>query len=183
MKRIVVITSSPHKDGNSNKLAEAFIKGATSAGHQVSRFDASSKEIKPCIGCNNCFSKEDCACISKDDFNEAATLIMQSDMVVFATPVYWYTYPAKMKAVIDKFYSFLMTDRPETKNKETLLLAAAGDQNTAVFDLLLQEYKMTVSALQWSAQEPLLVPGVLAVNDILKQPGYLSQAENLGESI
>lgn len=47
MKRIVVITSSPHKDGNSNKLAEAFIKGATSAGHQVSRFDASSKEINP----------------------------------------------------------------------------------------------------------------------------------------
>lgn len=135
------------------------------------------------MGCNNCFSKENCACISKDDFNEVATLIMQSDIVVFVTPIYWYSYPAKMKAVIDKFYSFLMTDRPDTKNKQAILLAVAGDQNTTVFDLLLQEFRMTVSALGWRTEEPLLVPGVMATGDILERPDYLTQAESLGKSI
>lgn len=183
MKRIAVITASPRKEGNSNTLAKSFIKGATEAGHQVSLFNASSKEIKPCIGCNNCFSKENCACIFKDDFNEAATLIMQSDIVVFVTPIYWYSYPAKMKAVIDKFYAFLMTDRLDVKNKETLLLAVAGDKNIAAFDLLLQEYKMTVSSLHWNAKESLLVPGVFTAGDILTKLDYLTQAESLGKSI
>lgn len=183
MKRILVITGSPRKNGNSSTLAESFIKGATEAGHQITRYDAASKEIKSCIGCNNCFSKENMACIFKDDFNELATFIMQSDIIVFVTPLYWFTYTAKLKAAIDKFYSLLIGDKPEAKNKEAILLAVCGDERIAEFDTLIQQHKMMITANKWTEIGQLLVPGVLAKGDISNKVEYLAKAEKLGRSI
>ena len=183
MKRILMITGSPRKNGNSEALAESFINGAIESGHQVTRFDSAFKEVKPCVGCNNCFSKENMACIFKDDFNELVTHIMQSDMIVFVTPLYWFTYTAKMKAAIDKFYSFLIGNKLETKNKETILLSVCGDENIAEFDTLVKQYKMMVSANQWTDIGQLLVPGVLAKGDISNKPEYLTKAEELGKTL
>lgn len=85
-KRILVITGSPRKNGNSDILSEAFIEGALQAGHTVDRFDGGRKKIRGCIACDKCFTRET-ACAVKDDFNEVAPLIAQADVVVFSSPL------------------------------------------------------------------------------------------------
>ncbi len=83
--KILVITGSPRKNGNSNTLADSFCKGATEAGHEVVRFDAAFKKVHPCIGCNHCGMNG--PCVFKDDFEFIRKHIVDADMVVFATPM------------------------------------------------------------------------------------------------
>ena len=100
--KILVITGSPRKNGNSNTLAEHFIRGAEEAGHNVVRFDAAFKEVHPCIGCNQCGMNGEC--VFKDDFEFVRKHILDAGMVVFATPMYYFGISAQIKAVIDRFY-------------------------------------------------------------------------------
>ena len=93
-KKIVVITGSPRKNGNSFAMTEAFIKAAEDKGHTVTRFDAAMKQVGGCHACETCF-KTGKACSFDDDFNSIAPVILEADAVVFATPVYWYSIPAQ----------------------------------------------------------------------------------------
>ena len=100
--KILVITGSPRKNGNSNTLAEHFIRGAEEAGHNVVRFDAAFKDVHPCIGCNKCGMNGEC--VFKDDFEFVRKHIVDAGMVVFATPMYYFDISAQFKTVIDRFY-------------------------------------------------------------------------------
>ena len=109
-KKIVVITGSPRKNGNSFAMTEAFIKAAEDKGHTVTRFDAAMKQVGGCHACETCF-KTGKACSFDDDFNTIAPAILEADAVVFSTPVYWYSIPAQIKGVIDKMYSFCVAGK------------------------------------------------------------------------
>ena len=104
-KKVVVITGSPRKNGNSAAMAEAFIKAAEEKGHTVTRFDAAMMNVGGCHACETCF-KSGKACSFDDDFNTIAPHILEADDIVFAMPVYWYSIPGQIKNVIDKIYSF-----------------------------------------------------------------------------
>ena len=101
--KIVVLTGSPRKNGNSAYLAEQFIKGAEEKGHEVFRFDCAFKQVEPCRACNRCGM--DGPCIHNDDFQELSPHLIDADMVVFATPMYYFGVSAQMKRVIDRFYA------------------------------------------------------------------------------
>lgn len=101
--KILVLTGSPRKNGNSNTLADSFIKGAIEAGHEVARFDAAFKNVHPCIACNACGM--DGPCVFKDDFEYVRDNIVTADAVVFATPMYYFGISAQLKAVVDRFYA------------------------------------------------------------------------------
>ena len=100
---IVVLTGSPRRNGNSAYLAERFVKGAQEKGHEVYRFDCAFKQVEPCRACNRCGM--DGLCVIKDDFNELRPHLIAADMVVFATPMYYFGISAQMKRVIDRFYA------------------------------------------------------------------------------
>ena len=102
--KILVITSSPRKNGNSNILADNFIKGAQENNHQIVRIDVGTKQIHPCIACDHC-SNNNGKCIYKDDFYSVRENILDADMVVFATPMYYFGISAQLKTVIDRFYA------------------------------------------------------------------------------
>ena len=89
-KKIVVITGSPRKNGNSFAMTEAFIKAAKEKGHTVTRFDAALKKVGGCRACETCFSTGK-ACTFDDDFNTIAPAILEADALVFTMPVYWYS--------------------------------------------------------------------------------------------
>ncbi len=111
MKKIVVITGSPRRDGNSAAMTEAFVKAAEAKGHSVKRFDAANMKLGGCRACETCFSTGK-ACTFDDDFNAIAPDILEADAVVFSTPVYWYSWPSQIKCVIDKLYSFCVAGKP-----------------------------------------------------------------------
>lgn len=179
-KNILVLTGSPRKGGNSDQLADAFIAGAQQAGHTVVKYVTADKQIKGCRACNTCFSKGT-ACSFSDDFNELAPLVEQADMIVFATPLYWFSFPVQLKAALDKFFSFLIGQK-NLKIKDCALLACAGDKNEAGFDGLVTTYKLIAGHMGWKDKGTILVPGLMAKDDILKTDG-LTRGEELGESI
>ena len=145
--KITVIESSPHKNGSSNMLAGEFIRGAEDAGHHVTVFDAASADIAPCLGCDACGMAGDCC--QRDDMAQLKQLILDGDMVVFVTPLYYFGMSAQLKAVIDRFYSF--NGRLTSKGVKTALIAAAWDSNDWTMkdlELIMIHFAVTLALTQ-----------------------------------
>ena len=123
--KILVIESSPHKHGSSNLLADNFIAGARENGHEVTVFDAGHADIHPCKGCDYCGMAGPCC--QADDMNVLKEKILESDMAVFVTPLYYFGMSAQLKTVIDRFYSF--NGQLASKHLKSVLIAAAWDAN------------------------------------------------------
>jgi multimeric flavodoxin WrbA len=179
-KNILILTGSPRKSGNSDLLADAFIAGARQSGHTTVKYATAEKNIKGCKACKTCFSKGT-ACSFSDDFNELAPLLEQADMIVFATALYWFSFPTQMKAAIDKFYSFLIGKR-SLKIKECVLLVCGVAEEEAEYDGIVRSYELIADYQQWIDRGKIIVTGVNEKGDILKTDG-LKRAEELGESI
>jgi multimeric flavodoxin WrbA len=179
-KNILVLTGSPRKGGNTDKLADAFIAGARQAGHTTVTFATADKHIKGCIDCQTCFSKGS-ACSVPDDFANLAPLLEQADIVVFATPLYWFTFSVQLKAAIDKFYSFVIGKRP-LKVKECMLLVCGGGTDLNTYDGIVKSYQLIADFLNWKDSGIVIVPGLHDKDDILKTDG-LKRAETLGKNI
>ncbi|MBH1941809.1 flavodoxin family protein [Mobilitalea sibirica] len=179
-KNILVLTGSPRRGGNSDKLADAFIAGACLSGHKTIKYSTAEKNIKGCIDCKTCFSKG-VACSVPDDFNELAPLLEQSDMLVLATPLYWYSFPVQLKAAIDKLYSFIIGNRA-LKIKECVLLVCGGDKDEVQYEGIVKSYKLIADFLKWKDKGIIIAPEVYDKDDILKTDA-LMKAELLGKSI
>lgn len=179
-KNILVITGSPRKNGNSDQLADAFIAGAKQSGHNVLKYATASKNIKGCIDCRTCFSKG-AACSVSDDFNELAEMLEQVDMVVFVTPMYWFSFPMHLKAAIDKFISFFIGQRT-LKVKECALIVCGGDQEESVYEGVLKSYQLIADFMKWNSIRSIIVKGVYDKGDILKTDG-LRLAEEFGRGV
>ncbi|QAT49584.1 flavodoxin family protein [Caproiciproducens sp. NJN-50] len=179
-KKILVLTGSPRKEGNSDLMADAFIKGAQAAGNTVKKYETGLKKINGCKACNRCYSKG-AACVFGDDFNTLAPLMEQSDMLVLATPMYWFTFPAQLKAALDKMYALLIGGR-QSNIKESILLACAETPEKADFDGLVRTYELITSYQKWTDLAHLLIPAVVEKGDILHTDA-LKRAEELGLSL
>lgn len=178
-KKIVVITGSPRKNGNSMVMANAFIKAAEAKGHIVTRFDAAMKNVGGCRACETCF-KAGKACSFDDDFNTIAPAILEADAVVFATPVYWYSIPAQIKGVIDKLFSFCVAGK-DIAGKECALITCCEEEDTSVMDGVRIPVERSAALLKWNMVGEVLVPGVLNAGDIEKTNGC-EQAAALAEN-
>lgn len=118
--KVLVITGSPRKKGNSFAMVEAFVNEAEKLGHSVKRFDAAFMKIGGCHACQTCF-KTGKACSFDDDFNIIAPAIMEADAIVFAMPVYWYSIPSQIKGVIDRIFSFCVAGKDISGKKCCLI--------------------------------------------------------------
>lgn len=177
-KKIVVITGSPRKNGNSFAMTDAFIKAAEGKGHTVTRFDAAMKNVGGCHACETCF-KTDKACSFDDDFNAIALAILEADVVVFTMPVYWYSIPAQIKGVIDKLFSFCVAGK-DVAGKECALITCCEEDDISVMDGVRIPVERSAALLKWKMVGEVLVPGVLNTGDIEKTDGC-SQAAALAE--
>ncbi len=168
-KKIVVITGSPRANGNSAAMAAAFVSAAEAGGHSVTRFDAAQMTVGGCRACGGCY-KTGKPCAFDDGFNRIAPAIKEADAVVFAMPVYWYTMPAQIKAVIDKFYSFFRGGG-DISGKECALISCCEEKDEAVFDGVRFAYERSTALMKWKNIGEVLVPGVNEVGDIEKTDG------------
>ncbi len=175
--KILVLTGSPRKSGNSNTLADYFIKGAEEAGHRVFRFDAAFREVHPCIGCNKCGMNG--PCVFKDDFEFVRQHIVDADMVVFATPMYYFGFSAQLKAVIDRFYS--VNGRIHHPKKSVLLMTYA-DNSAEKEAILVNHYNFLIKYLGWENVGQIVAPGVWPVGAV-NHTDYPRRAYELGKSL
>lgn len=181
-KKILVLTGSPRKKGNSEALAEAFIKGVLSAGHEVTKFETASKKISSCKACKTCWSKGK-PCSFKDDFGELTPLLEAADVIVFSTPLYWFSFPAQIKLAIDKMYSYTRkTCKRPLKIKESFLLVCGADEGMRIFDGIIATYKEIAHYMKWEDKGVLAVPKVNEKGDI-EATDALMKAEEYGKSL
>jgi multimeric flavodoxin WrbA len=173
-RKIVVITGSPRKNGNSTAMAEAFIKEAEKKGHQVTRFDAAFMKLGGCHACESCF-KTGKACTFDDDFNTIAPVLMKADDIIFAMPVYWYTIPAQIKCVIDKLYSFCVAEK-DVSGKGCGIIACCAEEDKAVLDGVRMPIERSAELLKWKMVGEVLIPGVSNPGDIAKTDGCAKAA-------
>lgn len=181
-KQILVITGSPRKEGNSALMAQTLVDGAQAAGHQVRVFHAAEKQMGGCRACNGCWSGET-ACVFQDGFTELEPLLEAADVVVYASPLYWFGLSAQIKLCIDRLYAY-MSDKARRKLKITrcALLMSGGDTGERVFRGAVETYRNIADYLGWEDAGIVLAEGVSEAGAV-KDTNALARAEALGRSL
>ena len=173
--KIVVVTGSPRRHGNSFAMTEAFVKEAEKLGHTVQRFDAAMMKIGGCHACQTCF-KTGKACSFDDDFNIIAHTMLEADAVAFTMPVYWYSIPAQIKGVIDRIYSFCVAGK-DVAGKKCGLITCCEEHDPTVMDGVRVPIERSAALLKWEMAGEVLVPGVLEAGEIDNTDGCKQAAE------
>lgn len=175
---ILVLTGSPRKNGNTEIMAEEFIKGARDAGHTVTKFSTGAMDIHPCIACESCL-RNDGKCFRQDDMQKIYPVIEESDMIVLASPVYWYSLTAQLKTAIDRFYAYLLKG---FRIKYSALLLNAHDGSPSVLDTAVSNYKQIISYTGWEDKGIITVNGMETKGD-MKKASELAEVYKLGKSL
>ena len=129
MKKVLILSGSPRKGGNSDVLCDEFAKGALSAGNEVEKIRIAEKKISYCTGCYFCKNSGG-RCAINDDMGEILEKILSCDVLVLASPVYFYSICAQLKAVIDRS----VARWTEIKYKEMYYILTAAEDNSFVMD-------------------------------------------------
>lgn len=181
MKKILLFLGSPRLGGNTERLADAFMEGATEKGHQCEKIRLAALSIGPCKACTGCW-KNGLPCLQKDDMQEIYPKIETADVLVFASPLYYFGFSAQMKCLIDRFYSF--EKKPELiHKKETVLLAAGADSEIRSFDGMLAMYRNCCSYLEWIDRGQIVALNTWNPGDVTSSGNWLAQAKEIGKSI
>lgn len=125
-KKVVVISTSLRANSNSNALAEAFAKGAKEAGHEVEFISLRGKRIEFCKGCLAC--QKTGSCVIQDDANEITEKVLTSQVVAFATPIYYYEMSGQMKTLLDRMNALYSKDYAF---RDVYFMASAADEDAA----------------------------------------------------
>ena len=105
MKKVLILEGSPRFKGNSCILSDEFARSAEEAGYTVEKIPVARKKVAGCLGCNACY-RNDGICVQKNDMAEIREKMLEADVIVLASPIYFYSMTAQMKAVIDRTYAF-----------------------------------------------------------------------------
>lgn len=134
-KKVLIVSASPRKGGNSDILCDEFARGAREAGHDVEKIRLSEKNVGYCEGCYACQKLH--KCVKNDDANELVGKMLSADSIVLATPVYFYSMDAQLKALIDRTVS-RWDDFGDFKGTEFWLVVAAADENREMMNATLE---------------------------------------------
>ena len=173
--KILIITGSPRKNGNTFAMVDSFTKAAESLGHEITRFDAAMLNLGGCRACMTCF-KTGKACSFDDDFNVIAPHIQEADAIVYAMPVYWYSIPAQIKCVIDRVFSFYV-GKKDVSGKKCGTITCCEENDESVMDGVTMPLHRTFDLLKWNFVGEVCVPGVFNEGDIDKTDGCARAAE------
>lgn len=166
------------RGGNTDLLAQAFANGAKE-NNDVEILSVADHNVKPCIGCNTCFTREGNACFQKDDMTEIYEKLCTADVLVIASPVYFYGISAELKAVIDRLHT-PMRDTFQIKKLALLLVGAATLPE--MFDAIKVQYQLALNFFHLEDGGMVLVRGVKDKGDI-KNTNALNEAFALGQTM
>jgi multimeric flavodoxin WrbA len=176
-KHIVVIAAS-FRRGNSERLGDAFIKGARAAGHRVEKISLRTKKIRYCTGCEACAATG--LCVLSDDAPEIAEKMVNADAVVFAVPIYFGNIPGQLKTLFDRMNPYF---RKPYRFRKIVILACADQDRQDMFigaKQSVESWRLAFSKAK--LMDTLFVGGVNHAGDIDGHPA-LKQAEALGRNL
>ena len=175
---ILILSGSPRKNGNTDLLVEAFSKGASEK-HHVEVVSVHDFKVNPCMGCNACFTSEGNVCIQKDDMSLIYGKLANADMLVIASPVYFYGLSAQLKAVIDRCHNPIR-DTFHIKKAALLLVGAASLPE--LFDSILTQYQLCLNFFHIEDAGHVLVRSAKEKGGV-RDTKALEEAEELGKKV
>jgi multimeric flavodoxin WrbA len=182
MKKLLAIMGSPRINGNTHILLSKILDSAENAGAQTQIILLSQLNIRECDGCHACWQGKQCS--KADDMNDTYPTIANSDIIIFATPVYWYGPTALIKAFLDRFVFFnCPQNRPLVKGKPAALAIPFEEDNPQMADLTISMFQKSLDYLQMNLAHTIIAPGVAHKGDILNKPDILQQAQQLGSKL
>ena len=175
---IVILMGSPNRRGSTSILVDEFVRGAHESGHQTEVIDICHADIHPCTGCVHCGYEG--PCVQKDGMENIRKKLLAADMVVFATPLYYYGMTAQMKTVVDRFCAF--NSSLSRKHLKSALLAVAWNADDWTFDALKTHYKTLVRYIGFDDKGTVLGRGC-GTPSMTKQSKYPKEAYLLGKNL
>ncbi len=177
--KIVVITGSPHSDDSSTSkfLAQKFIEGAQSKGHEIFTFDADKEDTHPCKGCDSCGMNG--PCIFKDAIEtKLMPKMLESDLIVLVSPLYYFGMSAQLKIIVDRFYS----RTTKLNGKKSIMMATAWNSADWTFEALQNHYETLVRYMNWSDVGQIWATGC-GVRSLVERSEFAQTAFNLGANL
>lgn len=176
-KKVLVLSASPRKGGNSDLLCDQFMLGAKEAGNQAEKIFLRDKKINYCVGCYACKGRGNCA--QQDDMAEVLEKMIAADVIVMATPVYFYTMDAQMKTMIDRTCSRYT----EISNKEMYFIVTAADSRKQAMERTLEGFRGFTSCLSGAKEKGIIYgTGAWNMGDI-KGSRAMVQAYEMGKTV
>lgn len=182
-KKILILNGSPRSKGNTAMLCEAFSAGAQSAGHQVTRFDLHKLDIHGCLGCVKGGKDPASPCVQKDDMGLIYPVYREADLVVLASPMYYWSFSGQLKTAFDRLFA-VAECFPGYANphKECALIMAAEGNSADNWKPVLDYYHALLGFLGWQDRGQVLAGGVFEAGAVAGQP-VLDQAFRFGASL
>ena len=150
---ILILQSSPRAKGNSPWMAEEYRLAAEAAGHDVTLVNVAKKKINGCLACEYCHGKGEGACVQKDDMQELYPLIREAEVIVLASPIYYFTLNSQIQVVIHRCYN--MMTPPKVKKMALLMSSYSPD----VYDAAIAQFKYLCD--YWKAEDAGIVTAKL----------------------
>lgn len=175
---IVILMGSPNRRGSTSILVSEFARGAREAGHSCDVIDVCHANVHPCTGCVACGYEG--PCVQKDGMGDIRAKLLAADMVVFATPLYYYGMSAQLKTVIDRFCAF--NSSLHARHLKSALLTVAWNADDWTFDALTAHYRTLVRYLNLNDQGMVLGYGC-GTPGMTKRSQYPLEAFGLGRCL
>lgn len=177
-KKVLILSGSPRKGGNSDLLCDEFMKGAAEAGNEVEKIRVAAKKIAPCSGCYYC-SANGGSCVHSDDMAEILRKMIDADVIVLASPVYFYSVSAQIKAVIDRTVARWL----EVKNKEFYYIVTMADNDAPSADTALACFRGYADCVEGAEEKGVIIgSGVHEPGEIKNSPA-VKQAYTMGKGV
>lgn len=177
MKKILILSSSPRRGGNSDRLCDRFLDGAREAGHTVEKIFLKDKNIGYCTGCSVC-SMYGKPCPQQDDAARVVERMIEADVIVMATPVYFYTMSGQMKTLIDRCCARYL----EISNKEFYFLIAAAEESIPMMERTIDGFRGFLECLENPVEKGVVYGvGAWKVGEIEGKPA-MQQAYEMGRN-
>lgn len=177
-KKVLILSGSPRKDGNSDLLCNEFMKGAVEAGNEVEKIRISAKKVKPCGACYYC-KNHDGECIHHDDMPEILNKMIEADVLVLASPVYFYSIDAQLKTVIDRS----LARWTEVKNKEFYYIVTMADEDLHSADTTLACMRGYASCVDGASEKGVLIGNGVYEPGTVKTTAAMQKAYEMGRNV
>jgi len=177
-KKVVVLSGSPRKGGNSDMLCDQFLEGVQKAGHQAEKIFIREMNINYCTGCGTCFNRTK-PCPQKDDMAGVLDKMISADVIVMATPIYFYTMNGQMKTLIDR----TCARYTEITDKDFYFIMTAADGNKRSMERTMEEFRGFTSCLEGAKEKGVVYgTGVWEKGEVIDKP-LMKEAFQMGFSI
>lgn len=177
-KKVLILSGSPRKNGNSDLICDEFMKGALESGNDVEKIRVSAKNIHPCLGCYHCKDNNG-KCVFDDGMAEILQKMIDADVLVLASPVYFYSIDAQLKALIDR----TVARWTEVKDKEFYYIVTMADEELSSADTTIACFSGYADCVEGAVEKGIIIGNGIYEKGEVKNSDVMKKAYEMGKTV